>query len=178
MLLGPSLKGPTSISLLQFYQGYIFVPHWCLVLWTPFHHLGWTRWFSLCPLPLLVPSLHGLMSISLLWFEEGYNCIPHWCWEGGPPSLGTLLVVNALLSLLMVLVVFTLPCCATCPFLPWIHLNDYLAIALSILRGGWSEVDYLLNVSILVDLQLCLSLKYLVITLKGFTGVLAQTLDF
>jgi hypothetical protein len=53
-----------------------------------------------------------------------------------------LLVVNALLSLLMVLVVFTLSCCATCPFLPWIHLNDYLAIALSILRGGWSEVDY------------------------------------
>jgi hypothetical protein len=95
VLLGPSLKGPTSISLLQLYQGYIFVPHWCLVLWTPFHHLGWKRWFSLFPLPLLVPSLHGLMSISLLWFEEGYSFIPHWCWEGAPPFLGMLLVVNA-----------------------------------------------------------------------------------
>ena len=32
MLLGHSLHGPTSISLLWLYKGYICVPHWCWVV--------------------------------------------------------------------------------------------------------------------------------------------------
>ena len=32
MLRGPSLHGPTSISLLRLYKGYICVPHWCWVV--------------------------------------------------------------------------------------------------------------------------------------------------
>jgi hypothetical protein len=32
VLRGPSLHGPTSISLLWLYKGYICVPHWCWVV--------------------------------------------------------------------------------------------------------------------------------------------------
>ena len=44
MLLGHSLHGPTSISLLCLYKGYICVPHWCWVLaLTYWNFVGWWK---------------------------------------------------------------------------------------------------------------------------------------
>jgi hypothetical protein len=80
---GPSLHGPTSISLLQLYKGYICVPHWCWVV-TPitWNFIGWWKpcclgcsWFctTFChatwPFP---PCTH--LNFSVMIIQRLYLC--------------------------------------------------------------------------------------------------------
>ena len=88
LLLGHSLQGLTSISLLQLYKGFTWVPHWWLVVapitcnfigcFEPC--LGQSWWFSPCHIMLLSPFLQQPTSFSLLQLYRGYICVPHWCW--------------------------------------------------------------------------------------------------
>jgi hypothetical protein len=89
VLRGPSLHGPTSISLLSLNKGYSCVPHWCWLVapitWDFYWLvkpccLGCSWWISPCHIVLRAPSLHGHTSIYLLWLYKGYICVPHWCW--------------------------------------------------------------------------------------------------
>jgi hypothetical protein len=83
--------------------------------------LGWSWWFSPCPVELLGPSLHGPTLIPLLQFWIGYICVPHWCWVVAPITWNFIGCENPVSGPIMM--VFTLSCCATWPFSPWTHLN-------------------------------------------------------
>jgi hypothetical protein len=130
ILCGPSLHGPTSITLLWLYKGYICVPHWCwLVAPITWDFIGWWKpcclgcswWFSPCHVVLRGPSLHGPTSISLLWLYNGYICVPHWCWLVALIYSNFNGCKNTVSGPLMV--VFTLSRHTMWPFPPWTHLN-------------------------------------------------------
>ena len=73
VLRGSSLQGPTSISLLWLYKGYICVPHWCwvvaLIFWNfigykhPVSGCSW--WFSPFHIMLLGHSLHYIPHLGM-----------------------------------------------------------------------------------------------------------------
>jgi hypothetical protein len=135
VLRGPSLHGPTSISLVWLYKIYICVPHWCwLVAPIAWDFIGWwipcclgcSWWFSPLHIMLRGPSLHGPTSISLLGLYKGYICVPHRCCLVALIYWNFNGYKNAVSGPLMV--VFTLSCHTMWPIPPGMHLNFSVTI--------------------------------------------------
>jgi hypothetical protein len=144
VLRGPSLHGPTSISLVWLNKVYIGVPHWCwlvapitwdfIVWWKPCC-LGCSCWISPCHVMLRGPFLQGPTSITLLWVYKGNICVPHWCWVVAPITWDFDGYKNFVSGPLMV--VFTLSRRAMWPFPPGTHLNFSGMITIIVFHIGF-----------------------------------------
>jgi hypothetical protein len=130
VLHGPSLHGPTSISLLWVYKGNICVPHWCWVV-API-----TRDFNGCKNSVSWP-LMGVFALSrrAMWpfppwthlnfsvtIIQRLQLCSTLVLAGSTHYLGLHWLVKTLLSGLFMFD-FTLSRCATWPFPPGTHLH-------------------------------------------------------
>jgi hypothetical protein len=130
ILCGPSLHGPTSISLLWLYKGNICVPHWCwLVAPITWDFNGYKNPVSGL-LKVDFPLFRRATWPFLPWTHLNFSPIikqrlllcPTLVFAGSTHYLGLYWLVKTLLSGLLI-VVFAMSRHATCPFPPWTHLN-------------------------------------------------------